>query len=187
MRFSIARYGIVLLLLTLVGVGVYFAVPRGNKVEVYSDTVPVELEIGDNKYSMDNKQLVISLGENSYQYRASALVDGKEVVLGGDISFANSKKQILRLNYSLYSKQAVTNALCETFSGSCPFSSKNINITYLENHQWAVVVIDTPSLGRAKAVLQTIDGRWEVSDGPATNIETGGYYPGSVEEALNEV
>lgn len=187
MRLSRRVYLVIFAVFFLIAVGVIFMIPRSNKVTVYSDISPVKLEIGDNTYRMNSKKLSVSLDGNLYQYRATATIDGKPMVLQGKISFANTRKQIIRLNYSLYSNASVTNALCEAFSGSCPFEPQDISVTYFENHQWAVVSINSPRFGKAKAVLQTVNGRWEVNDGPATDIETGGYYPDSVEEALNNV
>lgn len=158
---------------------------RNRRVlEVKTDVSGLKLEIDDRSYQVD-KKTSLGLGARVYNYRAVYTVEGERIVLTGKINLVKQKRQELVLNFSIYNKQVVSKTLCDSYEGSlCPFTPDVLNIHFLENYSWAVVDIDSPSVGKGKAVMSVDQGTWKLIDGPGTDILSSGYYPESVERAI---
>lgn len=158
---------------------------RNRRVlEVKTDVNGLKLQIDDRSYQVDRKTN-LGLGAQVYNYRAVYTVEGGRIVLTGKINLVEQKRQELILNFSIYNKQAISKTLCGSYEGGpCPFTPEVLNILFLENYSWAVVGIDSPLVGKGKAVLNVDRGGWKLIDGPGTDILSSGYYPESVERAI---
>ena len=157
---------------------------RQRTIAVQTDFTPVKFELNNQTYSINRKSYTLRVSPGIYTYRAIAMIDGKYFVTTDKLDLTPTKKASLKLNFSLYSKASISRALCgQQQQETCPFSPDALKITYLEGYQWAVVFINSATLGKAKAVLNIDNGKWKVID-LGTDIPVLGYYPQSVEEAL---
>jgi hypothetical protein len=179
----IAGFVLVVLLSSL---SVYRANHRSLHIE--TDASSLKFELNDQTYTINDKSLDISLKPGTYKYRAISTVDDNRVVLTDTVNLTTEKSADLHFNFSIYNDQAIMKAICGSLSNygsdSCPFRITITRTDFAENYQWAVVWIDSPDLGKAAAVLRVDNGRWKVVDGPATDINTGGYFPESVERII---
>lgn len=178
---------LILLILVVGGLIIYSKISSNHRsLHVTTDTTGVDFEVGDQTFQLSSKETDISLRPQAYNYRAAYTSDGNRIVLTGKLDMTTQKVAKIVLNFSLYNKQVVFDTICNSFGPPCPFSVQDLKITYLENYSWAVVVINSPSLGRAFAVLQVENGSWKVMDGPATDINGSGFYPDSVVKELSD-
>ncbi len=174
----------------LVALSASFSVYRANhrSLHVETDASSLKFELGDKTYTIRDKSLDISLKPDTYKYRAVSTAGNKRVVLTGTVNLTTEKSADLRFNFSIYNNQAIMKALCKSLSDygsdTCPFGITITKTEFAENYQWAVAWVDSPDLGRAVAVLRVDNGAWKVVDGPATDINTGGYFPESVERII---
>jgi hypothetical protein len=181
----LAGLGIVLVIL-----GAAFSTyqSRHRSLHIETDAGSLKFAINDQTYTISGKSLDISLKPGVYNYRAVSTVSDKRVVLTDSVNLTQDKSASLKFNFSLYDNQAILKAICASISGdasgSCPFSITITRTDFAENYAWAVVQVNSPDLGKAVAVLRVDNGEWEVVDGPATDINTGGYFPESVERII---
>jgi hypothetical protein len=153
---------------------------------VNSSTTPLTLELNDASYEITESSQDISLEPDIYYYRTSMTVDGNRVILTNKIDLTELKSTELNLDFSIYDSQSISDAICNTYAEpKCPFPPSSLKITYVENYQWAVVLINNSQLGASKAVLNVdpYTGGWIVAGGPDTD-PTSGYFPDSVERVL---
>lgn len=154
-------------------------------ITVTTDVVPLKLELNDRVYTIKSPHQTISVPADIYNYRVHATSHGKPFVLVNKVNLIDNRKVQLRFNFAIYSVANVSKVLCgANKDASCLFPPATLAVTYLENYQWAVVDINSPTVGRGVAVLQVNNGNWHIEDGPGTDISLGGYYPQSVEEAI---
>ena len=157
-----------------------------HKASISTNVFPTKLELNDTSYTLSSAKKTLTLKPIKYNYRAKAKVNNKAITLTGTFDLTNQKSFELELNFLIFNNASIAKSLCATIeSDKCPFNSKTIQTRYFEDNQWAVAYIDSPDVGTGLAVLKMNNGVWQVIDGPGTDIETGGYYPASVEEAIN--
>jgi hypothetical protein len=154
-------------------------------LDVLSDTNGVQLEVGDQKYTLHNGAQKISLAKQVYTYRATAVVDGKKIVIVDKADLVQNTSVSIKLHFSIYSSSHVADVLCEQTGQGCLTAQDTLSLQFLENDQWAVAVLTNPVSGITKAVLKVSNGEWQVVAGPGSDIPNDGYYPESVEEALD--
>lgn len=179
---------LVLLILLFIGYTVYSSMQNKKRVlTVSTDSVPLALELNDEKYDISEDGQEISLKPSVYNYRASKNVDGNRIVLSDKVDLTVDKSAEINLNFSIYNNKAISDTICNTYSPTdCPFTPETLKVTYVENYQWAVVFINSPRLGQSKAVLNVdpYTGDWILSAGPETDPPTG-YFPDAVAKVLN--
>ncbi len=181
---------VIFIVFVFIGAGLYLQKNTGSNkrvLTVNSTTTPLTLELNDSTYVIDEDGQEISLEPGMYYYRTSTKIDGKRVVLENKIDLTDEKSAELNLDFSIYDNKSISDAICNNYAeAKCPFPPSSLKVTYVEKYQWAVVFIESPQLGASKAVLNVdpYTGGWIVAGGPDTD-PTSGYFPDSVERALN--
>lgn len=157
----------------------------GGSLTVTTDVTPVKLELGDIEKSVDTTSQKLSAPIGTYKYRASVQMDGKTVSLVDTVNVSKDAK--LALSFKQLTSATIVNTLCANLgaSRSCPFSVKNTVVSFAEGNTWAVSASSPVGYDKTTTVLRMNGGKWSIVEGPGTYIPTGGYYPRSVEEAIN--
>lgn len=179
---------IIVIIFASVGYFVFSSIQESKRtLTVYTDSIPLALELNDETYDITEDSQEISLKPGAYNYRASKTVDGNRIVLTNKVDLNVEKSAELNLNFSIYNNQAISDTICNTYSPTnCPFTPETLKVTYVEDYQWAVVLINSSRLGQSKAILNidTYTGDWILAGGPETDPPTG-YFPESVAKVLN--
>lgn len=154
-----------------------------------SDTNNTTLQIENSTYTIGKDAKKIKVRPGTYNYRGINTIGATRFTLSDSTEAKQGTTTPIHINFALYTASSVAGALC-TYTkqtSDCPFTAKNTVPTFLESNTWAVSNTQNDTLGSAIAVLRVNSGKWSVEGGPGTDLQTGGYYPESVERVLDEL
>jgi hypothetical protein len=187
---------IALVIIIFVYIGAVFVVNgKGAKVAIQTDKTPVTLEIGQKKFMINSTHDSVRLPSNNYNYKAT-YGSGKDAIsLYGTLDTTKGSGDIAQINlsYGVFSKTAITQALCaeETQSdiGPCIYKNAITDITYLSDHSWAIVNLNIPGPESDTSIvaLQYTNGGWLKQAGPVTGVsDLSGAVPSNVLGGLDQ-
>jgi hypothetical protein len=169
----------------VIGLGNWLSRPA---ITMVTDNQPVSLSIGDKIFMIRNTTQKIRLAGGSFSYKATHDLAGDNISLYGTVNTATGQN-IIVLNYNIFTKQSIKQALCQADGVSPANCGDGYNpqwLAFTADHSWAVVTLSpSDELESNYEVLRLQNGQWEKIAGPTGAADLQGVVPDSVLGVIN--